>query len=188
MAAKRKPGRPPKAITPKVIAPGEQAPPNGPPKSIGRVHPEDYRIFYGPHDKGAAKPAFCYPGRIQELKEEVDKMEKNLAMGFVNAERKMAYEARLKERRGRLDSINESTANTQKIVNENKDFWSKRRNELAKTIRTAMPSRKDVEKRRVNPYRVAKMEKDGLGELKKEYIVISRALGEESNTSFLQRD
>jgi hypothetical protein len=32
------------------------------------------------------------------------------------------------------------------------------------------------------------MEKGGLGEVKREFIVISRALGEESNVSFLQRD
>ena len=51
-----------------------------------------------------------------------------------------------------------------------------------------MHSRMDAEKRRVNPHRVANAEKGGLGAMKKEYIVISRALGEESNVSFLQRD
>lgn len=157
-------------------------------KSIGRVHPEDYRIFWGPHDKGAAKPDICYPQRLQTLREEVQSMERSLEMGYISAERKMAYEARLKERRARLDSIDENIANTRKIINENKDFWVRRRNELAEEIRDGQPSRTDIEKRRVNPYRIAKMEKEGFGELKKEYIVISRALGEESNVSFLQRD
>lgn len=177
MPEKRGPGRPPKEDS------GES-----PKESIGRVHKEDYRVFFGPLDKGAAKPAFCYPERVRILKEEVRKMEKNLEMGYISPERKMAYEGRLKERRARLDGINEGTANAQKVIAADPDFWVKRRKELAKEIRGAMPSRKDVEKRRVNPYRVNKMEKSGLGELKKEYIVISRALGEESNTSFLQRD
>lgn len=159
-----------------------------PQESLGRVHPRDYRIFWGPHDKGAAKPAFCYERRLNDLKEEVGKMEKNLAMGYITAERKMAYEARLKQRKDRLDGIMASTEAAQKIIEKDKDYWVKRREELGEEIRSSMPSRKDVQKRRVNPYRVAKMEKDGLGEKKKEYIVLSRLLGEESNTSFLQRD
>ena len=157
-------------------------------ESIGRVHPKDYRVFWGPHDKGAAKPAFCYPQRLQNLTEEVRSMERSLSMGYISAERKMAYEARLKERKDRLDSINEHTERVHNIINADKDHWVKRRIELGMEIKGAMPSKKDVEKHRVNPYRVAKMEKEGLGEKKKEYIVISRALGEESNTSFLQRD
>jgi hypothetical protein len=173
MEEKRGPGRPPK---------------EEPKKSPGRVHPEDYHVFFGPLDKGAAKPAFCYPERTRILKEEVRKMERNIEMGYISPERKLAYESRLKARRERLDAINENAANAHKIVTDNPDYWAKRRRELGKEIRAAMPSRKDVEKRRVNPHRVAKMEKEGLGEKKREYIIISRALGEESNTSFLQRD
>lgn len=174
----RGPGRPPKAT--------QQS--EEPKESIGRVHPKDYRIFFGPLDKGAAKPAFCYPERTRILAEEVRKMEKNLSMGFISPERKMAYEGRLRTRQERLGAINKGTENAQKIINEDKDYWAKRRTDLGKEIRAAMPSRKDIEKRRVNPYRVNKMEKEGLGEKKREFIVISRALGEESNVSFLQRD
>jgi len=157
-------------------------------ESQGRVHPRDYKIFWGKDDKGAAKPAFCYERRCQELKEEVDKMEKNLAMGYISAERKMAYEQRLRQRKERLDSIMANTERAKKIVEKDKDWWAKRRDELAKDISDSMPSRKDVQKRRVNPHRIAKMEKGGLGQKKLEYVVISRLLGEESNTSFLQRD
>lgn len=181
MTQKRGPGRPPKQeVPPKEIT--------EPKESIGRVYPKDYQIFFGPLDKGAAKPAFCYPERIRILKEEVRKMERNLSMGYISPERKPAYEGRLKERKARLDAINENTANAKKIIANDPDYWVKRRKELGEEIRNAMPSRKDVEKKRVNPYRVNKMEKGGLGEMKREYIIISRALGEESNVSFLQRD
>ena len=173
---------------PEKRAVGRPVTKNVPEESIGRVHPQDYHALFGPLDKGAAKPAFCYPERTRILEEEVRKMEKNIEMGYISSERKMAYEGRLKERRDRLDGINEATANAQKLVANDPDYWAKRRKELGREIRAAMPSRKDVEKRRVNPYRVNKMEKEGLGEKKKEYIVISRILGEESNTSFLQRD
>lgn len=179
MEEKRKPGRP---------STKEKADESPPEESIGRVHPKDYRVFFGPLDKGAAKPAFCYPERTRILSEEVRSMERNLNMGYISPERKMAYEDRLKQRKDRLDGINANTEKVQNIVNGDKDYWDKRRKELGKEIRGAMPSRKDVEKRRVNPYRVNKMEKEGLGEKKREYIVISRALNEESNVSFLQRD
>lgn len=186
MAEKRKPGRPPKntdVAEPEVkvgdVAPGE---------SPGRVYSRDYRTFWGPHDKGAAKPAFCYPQRIDNLREEVRSMERNLEMGYISPERKMAYEARLKERKDRLESINEHTERVHQNINKDKDWWVRRRKELAEQIKAGQPSLKDIEKRRVNPYRIAKMEKSGFGEIKKEYIVISRALGEESNISFLQRD
>jgi len=157
-------------------------------ESLGRVYPRDYKIFWGPADKGAAKPAFCYPDRIRNLRDEVKSMERNLEMGYITAERKMVYEARLKQRKERLDSIDEHTERSMKIVSDDKDFWAKRRDELAEKISAGMPSRSDVRKRRVNPHKVIKMEKDGFGALKKEYIVISRALGEESNISFLERD
>ena len=162
-------------------------------KSLGRVHPEDYKMFWGPEDKGAAKPAFCYPQRVEALEDEVRSMERSLEMGYITAERKMTYAARLEKAKGRLDAINENTERVQNIIAQDPDRWNKRRKELAQDIKRGTPSRSDVKKRHVNPFTVAKIEKGvggkpGLGALKREYIVISRALGEESNTSFLQRD
>ena len=176
-----KPGRPRKEDKP------EEAPEDK--KSMGRVYPGDYKLFYGPHDKGAARPSFCYPQRMDKLEEEVRSMRRSLEMGFVTAERKMAFEAKLKQREERLDSLKANTERVQKIIDKDRDAWHRRRKELAEIIREATPSHKDIEKRRVNPFRELRKEKEGgLGEIKKEYIVISRALGEESNVSFLQRD
>ena len=149
---------------------------------------KDYRTWWGEVDKGAAKPAFCYPQRVDNLREEVRSMERNLERGYVSAERKMAYESRMKERKERLEKIEANTKRVKQTIGKDKDYWANRRKELGEKIRSAMPSRSDVRKRRVNPYKIAKMEKEGLGEMKKEYIVISRALGEESNIAFLERD
>jgi len=157
-------------------------------KQIGRVTPEDHKMFWGPLDKGANKPSFCYPDREQVLKNDVKDMEKNLAMGYVSQDRRLAFESTLKTKRERIEGLDANTQRVRNMVNDNKDAWAKRRTDIAKEIAAGMPSRKDVEKHRVNPHRVAKAEMGGLGALKKEYIVISRALGEESNVSFLQRD
>ena len=64
----------------------------------------------------------------------------------------------------------------------------KRRNDLGEEIAGTMPSRDDIRKRRVNPHKIIRQEKGGFEEKKKEYIVISRLMGEDSNVSFLQRD
>lgn len=151
--------------------------------------PKSFRkAFYGELDKGAAKPTFCHPKRKQDMEEEVKKMKRVLDGGDISSEHKMSFELRLKEREGRLDKINESEERSRKNFEEDKDYWVKRRNELKETIRDAMPSRTDVKERRVNPHKVIKDEKEGgLGQVKTEFIVLSRLMGEDSNVSFLQR-
>ena len=42
-----------------------------------------YREFYGSLDKGAAKPTFCYPKRIETLKEDIAKVERALEFGQI---------------------------------------------------------------------------------------------------------
>jgi hypothetical protein len=147
-----------------------------------------YKQFYGPVDKGSNKPAFCYPQRKQNMEEEVRSMERALDMGVVTGDRRMQFEASLRQKKDRLDAIGESTENAKKLFEKDKDQWVNRRKELAEEISNGMPSRKDVKDRRVNPHRVLKDEKSGLGEKKKEFIVLSRLMEEESNVSFLQRD
>jgi hypothetical protein len=94
----------------------------------------------------------------------------------------------VKEKKDRLDAINSQESAARKLFEENKDKWMERRTSLAEEISAATPSRKDVEKRRVNPFTTLKKEKGGLEDKKREYIVISRLADMESNVSFLQRD
>ena len=157
-------------------------------RQIGRVTKEDHKMFWGPLDKDANKPSFCYPDRERVLRDEVKEMEQSLAMGYVSQDRQLGFEVKLKAKKDRLDGLDANTQRVRSMVNGNKDAWAERRKDIAKQIAAGMPSRKDVEKRRVNPHRIAKAEMGGLGALKKEYIIISRALGEESNVSLLQRD
>ena len=152
--------------------------------------PKSFRkAFFDPKlDKGASKPVFCYPKRKQDLEEEVAKMEKTLDGGNINKEHEMTYRLRHKERKERLDAIHEAEDNAHKNFDQDKDYWVKRREDLKEEIRNTMPTRADIQKRRVNPHKIIKTEKSGFEEKKKEFIVISRLMDEDSNISFLQRD
>ena len=148
-----------------------------------------YKAFYSEVDKGSAKPAFCYPGQNKTLTEEVDGMKRALDNGYVDKTREMSLRAEYKLKRARLDAINQAHKEAKKLMAEDKDAWMKRRTKLGEEIADATPTYKDVKRRRVNPFTVLKNEKNkGLEEKKREYTVISRLAGEESNTSFLQRD
>jgi hypothetical protein len=147
-----------------------------------------YREFYGPLDKGSAKPSFCYPKRKEALKEEVEKMERVLDSGHIAKEHEMEARVTLKTKKDRLKEIDTQEGAAAKLFKENKDAWMKRRDELADEIRETMPKLSDVKKRRVNPHKVLLNEKKGLEDKKREFIVLSRLAGEDSNISYLQRD
>ena len=172
-------------------------------KSGENVAPQKGRYgtsqFYKEIDKGSSKPAFCYPRRAQVLKEEFHTMEKNLDMGHITPERKMAYAQKMKQLGKRIEQIDESFNNAKEIIESNKDGWKSRRDNLAEKISEMTPTRDDVIKRRVNPFAVLRREKQGekgskpLEKMKREYTVISRAFQaagefEEANHSFLQKD
>jgi hypothetical protein len=154
----------------------------------GSGHRASYRDFYGPLDKGSAKPSFCYPKRKEALEEEVQSMKKSIESGYVSTEKLMEYKSKMRTKTERLDKINEQESAARKLFEENKDNWLKRRGALAEEITAATPSRADVSKRRVNPFTTLKKEKSGLEEKKREFVVLSRLAGEESNISFLQKD
>lgn len=154
----------------------------------GNEQPYNYRQFYGPLDKGAAKPSFCYPSRKQDLNEEIAKMQKVLDNGYVGKDKEMEYRVSLDARKKRIKEINDQESEAKKLFEENKDFLMKRRRELEKEITASMPSRDAVKKKLVNPHTVLKKEKGGLEDKKREFIIISRLAEEESNISFLQKE
>jgi hypothetical protein len=147
-----------------------------------------YRDFYGPLDKGSAKPSFCYPKKKENLKEEISKIKSVLDNGYVSKERVMEMKIKMKEKKERLDKINEQEKEAKKLFEENKDAWMKRREVIGEEIKENTPTKKDVRERRVSPHLVLRKEKTGLEDKKREYIVISRLAGEESNVSFLQKE
>lgn len=147
-----------------------------------------YRDFYGSLDKGAAKPSFCYPKRIEALKEDISKMERALDFGQIPKEREMETKVTLRTKQARLDKINEEGSAARTLFEENKDGWMKRRESLREEISESIPTREAVSKRMVNPHSTLQKEKGGLEAKKKEFIVLSRLAGEESNISYLQKD
>jgi hypothetical protein len=148
-----------------------------------------YKEFYGPLDKGSAKPSFCYPRAKDSLKEDVESMHKALENGYIDKGKEMQVRADLKMKEKRLNDIDAQEGKAKELFKENQEAWMKRREALAEEIREGMPSATDVTKKRVNPYRIHENEKKkGLGEKKLEYQVLSHLAGEESNTGYLQRD
>jgi hypothetical protein len=150
--------------------------------------PYSYRDFYGPLDKGAAKPSFCYPSRKQDLKEEIEKCEKILANGYIGKDKEMEFRVSLKNKQKRMGEIETQEADARKLFTENEDVLRKRRETLAKEITGSMPSREAVKKKLVNPHATLKKEKGGLEDKKREFVILSRLAGEESNLNFLQKD
>ena len=166
---------------------------------VKKRHNRDMKQFFRPVDKGSAKPAFCYPRRVENMKEELRSMENSLDRGLVGAERKMGYEQKKNERKKRVEELDASIEGAKKIIAKDKDGWKKRRDQLAAEISAALPTREDVMKRRVNPHTILRREKQGekgdasLEEKKREFTIISRAFQasgdyEEANHSFLQKD
>lgn len=158
-------------------------------KGDDKAKAKDYRSFYGPQDKGSAKPSFCYPQQKKALEEDIKGMERSLKDGYVAETRVLKVKQELRTKKERLDAINQQESDAKKLFKENKDACMQRRNDLAETISAAMPTANDVAKRRVNPHRIAEMEKNkGLGKMKTEFQILSHLAEEESNTRFLQRD
>lgn len=154
-----------------------------------KLKPQGYKAFYGPLDKGSAKPSFCYPKQKESLEEEVKSMKKALKDGYVAETRILKVKNDLRMKEERLDKIKSQEADAIKLFKENKDACMKRRDELKEVISAGLPTTKDVEKKRVNPHRLFENEKKkGFGKLKTEYQILSHLAEEESNTKFLQRD
>ena len=154
-----------------------------------KVQKSGIKSFYGPLDKGSAKPSFCYPAQKEALQEEIKSMEKALKDGYVAETRVLKVKQDLRIKKERLDKINSQEADASKLFKDNKDACMKRRDELKEIIAQGLPTTKDKEKKRVNPHRLYEDEKKkGLGKLKTEFQILSHLAGEESNTKFLQKD
>lgn len=156
--------------------------------------PQGYRAFYGPEDKGSAKPSFCYPKQKDELKAEISRRKNNLKNNTVAETRIQKEKYEVDQLEAKLDRINEQEDNAKKLFKENKDAVAARYEEIKQQIAARMPSHNDIEKRRYNSQRIHDDEKKGLkgaaplGELKREFQVLSCLLEEDSNTKMLQRD
>jgi hypothetical protein len=157
-------------------------------KDSDKVQKLGFRAFFGPQDKGSAKPSFCYPRAKDSLKEDIHSIESALENGYYAPNKKLSLQADLRTKKKKLDAINEQEVNAKRLFDDNKDACMKRRTELQEEIRESMPTEKEVKKRHVNPYRNLEKEQRGLKEKKLEYVVLSHLAGEESNTSFLQRE
>lgn len=159
--------------------------------------------FFREHDKGSSRPAFCYPSSIQTLREDTSKLEKLLSSRMIDPSREPELKARHRMLKKRLTEIDKQTNEIRKEIKEDSDYWSGRRKELMELIRENTPSKTDRQKKRVSPQEVIKREKGLKGKLpplehggdsltlqeaKKEFMIVSKAMDEDSNISFLEKE
>lgn len=154
----------------------------------------DYRDFYGQSDRNregrivANKPTFTYGRRVDDLAEEVRSMEKALELGVVASDRRLEFELRYKGLKKKLDGIRDDETKANELLEKNKDAVYARFKELQEIISHGTPSKKDYKEGRVSPHKVLRDEKSGLGEMKKEYMILAAMLGEPSDTTLIQRE
>jgi hypothetical protein len=157
-------------------------------KGSDAVQKLGYRAFFGSQDKGSAKPSFCYPRAKDSLREDNRSIQTALDNGYYAPNKKLSLQAELRKNQAKLDALDEQENRARVLFENNKDACMERRKALAEEIRESMPTEKEVKKRHINPYRQLEKEQKGLKEKKLEYIVLSHLAGEESNTSFLQKE
>lgn len=156
--------------------------------------PRDINRFFTKIDAGSSRPAFCMPRHIAEIKGDVEAMRNNMDQGFVPTDQRMRYNQKYKELRDRYDQLVNSQENAAAIIKEDPDGWAERRKELASEISAGMPTEEAIAKRKVNPHKVLRDEKErGLERKKQEFIIISKAMQSagyeaESNIESLQRE
>lgn len=166
------------------------------------------RAMYGKdlfreHDKGSARPAFCYPSSIQTLREDTGRLEKLINSRMVEPTKEPELRVRLKQLKTRLSAIDKQITEVKKEIKANPDHWDGRRKDLIKLIQEYSPSKNDRTKKKVSAYDVLRREKGAKGKLpplehggdsmtlseaKKEFMIISRAMDEESSISIIEKD
>ena len=168
-----------------------------------RNYPRPSRIFFHKkldRDKSGNwvnRPAWQQKKQVEDLKESVEMKEKALDLGYVTPENKERLRVGLKQDREKLNQIEESAQLSKEVIESDKEYWTKRYNELGKKISENMPTRDEQNAgvRKINPHRIAEMENKPLvgekltfKEMKNEWLTIGRALGEYPNISHLERD
>jgi hypothetical protein len=182
----------------------------GRPKMKVEGQGRDYRkAFFHPkldrdkHGHYYARPWFTRCEKdIEDLQDAVKRDEEALTFNFASSPQvRETIAANLSRNKDRLDKIEESKANAEKELSEHGAEWKQRREDLKALIRELNPSRKDIKERRITPGIVAKRQQETVpvkdlstgedmtfDDAKKEFIVLSRILGEESYIGALDKD
>lgn len=175
----------------------------GAPAVIVRDRARSAKEFFRDHDKGSARPAFCYPSSVRAFKEEASKLEKLFRDRMVHPTREVELSEKLRSMKQRISEIDKQAAEVKKEMKADPDYWDGRRKELAEMIKEYTPSKSTRKKKLVSPREILSREKGTKGKLpklehggdsmsleeaKKEYMIISRAMDEESNISYIEKE
>lgn len=161
------------------------------------------RQFFFPHDKGSGRPAFCYPENISSLKEDTEKLEKLIQSRMIHPSHELEAKDRLRQLKGRLKEIEKQQHEVKTEMSKNREFFTSRREELAVLIREHTPSKSQRKLKKVSGREIYAREKGLKGKLpallhggetftleeaKREFMMLSKALGEDSDISHVEKD
>ena len=144
--------------------------------------------FFAPCDKGSAKPSFCSPRHLEELKARRDSIKRTIEAGFVQSPQRMnTLKADYKKMDERASMIEENAIRAKKIYQEDQPYYDARRKELAKIITAKTPSKRAKKAGEVSAYRVIEQENAGFADEKLEYQVLQSLADENPDIAPLEK-
>jgi TusA-related sulfurtransferase len=115
--------------------------------------------FFGEVDKANGRirsdmPAYTFPRLMEDLNEDIDRAEREIARGIINDEKRAILTSKVNERKKRRDEILESVEEIKKTVSP--DDLSKARKELGALITQSNFTMQQEHERMVDPYEEAR--------------------------------
>ena len=160
----------------------------------GKKSKKNLAHYFNPIDKGSSKPAWYYSAQIDEEKEWIRRAERELKEQTIPMEKIAELKVQLKVRKDKYEEIMKSKDASEKLVNTDKDKAFKRHTELEEIIKESMFTRDEMHyrdkhgrrHRTVDPREEAER---GIhrNHLIKEYTILGRLLGENTNIEALRR-
>jgi len=150
--------------------------------------------FFQPIDKGSSKPSWYYTAQVEEEQDWIRMAERQLKEQLVPTEKIAELKQQLSIRKGKFEKIMLSKDAANSHVKIDKDKAAKRHQELEETIKQSMFSRDEMFHRDQHGQRhrtVDPREEADRGQFRnrliKEYKVLGRLLGENTNIEQLRR-
>lgn len=151
--------------------------------------------YFKPVDKGSSMPSWYYREQVSEELEWINRAERQLRDDLVPQENKLAINTELKAKKKRLKEITEAKSDVEtKIMGKDKDKAWARHKELGEIIAESMFTRDEMfhrdthgRKHRTIDAREEAARTPFRNNIIKEYKILGRILGENSNPERLRR-
>ena len=159
-------------------------------EKVSKQAEKDLVHYFKPVDKGASMPSWYNETQVDEMQEKVKDIERILRENRVsNPDSIRELKKTLEINKARLKEILSAKAEIEADLNKNKDVAVKRYKELEETIKEYQPTRDEMfnkPSRVVDPRQFAIVDKF-MTNVVRQYKILGRLLGENSNPELLRR-